>query len=212
MTRKTNQLRWLATMLLLVTAMVMPKMAWAQVMYTVFDSSTGTLTFKYGEKPTGGEGITVYDSPDVARSPDWNSPSIKTVVFDESFKDVRPKYCYCWFQDCTSLTTINGIENLNTEDVTDMQYMFRNCSSLTTLDLSGFNTANVKNMYMMFLGCSKLTRIYVSDQFTTSAVTESSYMFTSCTSLVGAIPFDTKISEDTLDKRYANYHNGFFTY
>ena len=59
MTRKTNQLRWLITMLLLVAAVVMPKMAWAQMKYTVFDSSTGTLTFKYGEKPTGEEGITV---------------------------------------------------------------------------------------------------------------------------------------------------------
>ena len=201
MTRKTNQLRWLVTMLLLVAAVVMPKMAWAQVMYTVFDSSTSTLTFKYGEKPTGGKGITVYDIPDAARYPGWNSPSITTVVFDESFKDVRPKYCYCWFDNCSSLTTINGIENLNTEDVTNMHYMFNKCSSLTTLDLSGFNTAKVNNMTMMFFGCSKLTTIYVSDQFTTSAVTGSSYMFTSCTSLVGAIPFDSKISEDTLDKR-----------
>ena len=214
MTRKTNQLRWLVTMLLLVAAMAMPKMAWAQVKYTVFDSSTGTLTFKYGVKPTEGNGIKVYTIKDDASLPGWNQhhSSIKTVVFDESFKDVRPKYCYCWFDNCSSLTTINGIENLNTEEVTNMRCMFYKCSSLTTLDLTGFNTAKVKNMYMMFFGCSKLTRIYVSDQFTTSAVTESSYMFTSCTSLVGAIPFDTKISEDTLDKRYANYHNGFFTY
>lgn len=216
MKKKLTQFRWLVTMLLLVTAMSMPKMAWAQVKYTVFDSSTGTLTFKYGEKPTGGEGITVYDIPDVARSPDWNSPSIKTVVFDESFKDVRQKYCFCWFMDCTSLTTINGIENLNTEDVTDMENMFRNCSSLITLDLSGFNTANVKYMTRMFLGCSKLTRIYVSDQFTTSAVTKSDYMFSSCKSLVGARPFDSNINSSsidfTLDKRYANYHNGYFTY
>ena len=216
MKHKIRKHNMLVTMLLLVAAMAMPKMAWAQVKYTVFDSSTGTLTFKYGEKPTGGEGITVYDILDVARSPDWNSPSIKTVVFDESFKDVRQKYCFCWFMDCTSLTTINGIENLNTEDVTDMENMFRNCSSLITLDLSGFNTANVKYMTRMFLGCSKLTRIYVSDQFTTSAVTKSDYMFSSCKSLVGARPFDSKINSSsidfTLDKRYANYHNGYFTY
>ena len=64
MKKKLTQLRWLVTMLLLVTAMAMPKMAWAQVMYTVFDSSTSTLTFKYGVKPTGGEGITVYNIPD----------------------------------------------------------------------------------------------------------------------------------------------------
>ncbi|MDD6641010.1 MAG: BspA family leucine-rich repeat surface protein [Bacteroidales bacterium] len=185
-------------------------MAWAQVKYTVFDSSSGTLTFKYGEKPTGGGGITVYDIPDFSRSPEWNSQasSITTVVFDESFKDVRPKKCYCWFQSCSSLTTINGIENLNTEDVTDMDYMFYNCSSLTTLDLSGFNTAKVKYMYKMFFGCSELTTIYASSNFTTSAVTSSDDMFSGCTSLVGAKPFDS----NTLDKTYANYQNGYFTY
>ena len=181
-------------MLLLVAAVVMPKMAWAQMKYTVFDSSTGTLTFKYGEKPTGEEGITVYDIPDASSSPGWKlqvSSSIKTVVFDESFKNARPTRCFAWFQNCSSLTTINGIENLNTEEVTDMDYMFYNCSSLTTLDLSGFNTAKVKYMTMMFGNCSKLTRIYVSDQFTTSAVTSSSDMFTSCNSLVGAIKYDS---------------------
>ena len=150
---KFTQFRWLVTMLLLVAAMAMPKMAWAQnQMYT--ELSSGTLTFKYGEKPTGGEGITVYDIPVISSSPGWNSQasSITTVVFDESFKDARPTKCYGWFSSCSSLTTINGIENLNTENVTDMRYMFRNCSSLSTLDLSGFNTAKVMLMEYMFYG------------------------------------------------------------
>ena len=199
----------LLTLLLLVAAMVMPKMAWAKVMYTVFDSSSGTLTFKYGEKPTGGEGITVYDIPVASYSPDWNSQAsyITTVVFDESFKDARPTKCYCWFQDCTSLTTINGIENLNTEDVTDMRYMFYNCSFLTTLDLSGFNTAKVYNMSYMFFGCSELTTIYASSNFKTSAVTSSSYMFLDCTSLAGAIKYDSSKT----DANYANTTDGYFS-
>ena len=191
MKKKSTQFRWLVTMLLLVTAMAMPKMAWAQKqMYT--ELSSGTLTFKYGVKPTGG-GITVYDIPDASSLPSWNSQasSITTVVFDESFKDARPTTCYCWFQDCTSLTTINGIENLNTENVKDMDKMFHNCSSLTTLDLSGFNTANVRYMEMMFCNCSKLTTIYASSNFITSAVTSSRNMFLECTSLAGAIKYES---------------------
>ena len=81
MKKKSTQFRWFVTMLLLVTAMAMPKMALAQnQMYT--ELSSNTLTFKYGEKPTGGEGITVYDIPDASNSPDWNSEasSITTVV------------------------------------------------------------------------------------------------------------------------------------
>ena len=177
--------------------------------YVVYTDADNTLTFKYGEKPTGGEGITVYDIPDASYSPDWNSQasSITTVVFDESFKDARPTTCCCWFQNCTSLTTINGIENLNTEDVTDMQYMFRNCSSLTTLDLSGFNTEKVKNMDMMFYKCSELTTIYASSNFTTSAVTSlSDGMFTYCYSLVGAVAY----SSDKTDAEYATTTKGYF--
>ena len=211
MKKTITQFRWLVTMLLLVTAMAMPKMTWAQVKYTEFDSSSGTLTFKYGEKPSGGGGITVYDIPDASSSPDWKlqvSSSIKTVVFDESFKNARPTTCFAWFQNCSSLTTINGIENLNTAEVTDMDYMFHNCSSLTTLDLSAFNTANVNYMEMMFCNCSKLTTIYASSNFTTSIVTSSDYMFTDCTSLVGAIKYDSSKT----DASYANYHTGYLSY
>ena len=39
---KINQLRWLAATLMFVAAMVMPSTAWAQTMYTVFDTETGT--------------------------------------------------------------------------------------------------------------------------------------------------------------------------
>ena len=55
---KINQLRWLAATLMLVAAMVMPSTAWAQTMYTVFDTSTGTLTFKYdSSKPSDTENV-----------------------------------------------------------------------------------------------------------------------------------------------------------
>ena len=208
MKKKSTQFRWLVTMLLLVTAMAMPKMAWAEnQMYT--ELSSGTLTFKYGVKPTGGEGITVYDIPGSTRNPDWNpqASSITTVVFDDSFKNARPTMCYGWFWGCTSLTAINGIENLNTEDVTNMQLMFYSCSSLTTLDLSGFNTANVKDMSCMFQGCSQLTTIYASSNFTISAGTSSLHMFLECTSLVGAIIYDPSKT----DASYATTTDGYFS-
>ena len=208
MKKKSIQFRWLVTMLLLVTAMAMPKMAWAEnQMYT--ELSSGTLTFKYGVKPTGGEGITVYDIPGSTRNPDWNpqASSITTVVFDDSFKNARPTMCYGWFWGCTSLTAINGIENLNTEDVTNMQLMFYSCSSLTTLDLSGFNTANVKDMSCMFQGCSQLTTIYASSNFTISAVTSSFNMFLECTSLAGAIIYDPSKT----DASYATTTDGYFS-
>ena len=36
--------------------------------------------------------------------------------------------------------------------------MFRECSSLQSIDLSSFNTTNVKDMFYMFYGCDSLEK------------------------------------------------------
>ena len=181
--RKTKQLRWLVTGLMLAMTMVMPTSTWAEVMYTVFNTETKTLTFKYGNKQSEGGGI-VYDVPndptDPANSifsPQWLAinTSITKVVFDESFKNARPTTCYKWFESCSNLTSINNIENLNTEKVTNMSYMFYGCSGLTFLKLSNFNTANVMHMTSMFSRCSGLTSLDLSS-FKTANVTNMSNM------------------------------------
>lgn len=51
------------------------------------------------------------------------------------------------------------IANLDTSNITNMNYMFYQCSKLTTLDLSSFNTSNVNNMSNMFNNCQKLSNI-----------------------------------------------------
>ena len=184
--RKTKQLRWLVTRLMLAMTMVMPTSTWAQeqVMYTVFKD--GTLRFMYGEKP--GSGI-VYDVPNnpnnTIYSPGWletYSKSITTVDFDKSFKNARPTSCYRWFFDCSNLTSINNIENLNTEKVTNMSYMFCKCEGLTSLNLSNFDTSNVTYMTSMFYNCSGLKSLDLSN-FDTSNVTTMYQLFYDCSSL-----------------------------
>ena len=59
------------------------------------------------------------------------------------------------FRDCSSLTSIN-LSNFNTNNVSNMSYMFNGCASLTSINLSNFNTNNVTNMNYMFRGCSSL--------------------------------------------------------
>ena len=187
--RKTKQLRWLITRLMLAMTMVMPTSTWAgQVMFTEFYK--GTLTFKYGDKQGRWE---IYDVPTSTDTPLWirdHKADIKKVVFDPSFKDAQPTLCYKWFDNCSNLTSINNIEYLNTANVTDMNDMFNNCSGLISLDLSSFNTANVEYMSYMFNGCSGLTTIYVSDDFTTNKVSESNDMFSSCSNLKGATSYN----------------------
>ena len=159
---------------------------WAQkTMYTVLDTKTGTMTFKYDEnKPASTESQRVYDVPTSSSRPRWfySRLGFKKVVIDTSFADARPTSCYEWFYGCGKLTEIQGMENLNTLEVTDMSYMFYNCSSLTSLDLSGFNTAKVTNMSAMFFGCSGLTSLDLSD-FNTDNVTAMGGMFYGCSGL-----------------------------
>ena len=168
----------------------------AQQPYAMYDKATSTLTFKYGIKPTG-----AYSLNEGNYTPDWyksdndgaNTNTIEKVVFDASFAKARPTSCYKWFYGCTDLTTIEGIEYLNTENVTNMSYMFGYCSYLAPLDVSNFDTKNVTDMSWMFGGCSELTTLNVSN-FDTKNVTDMSVMFGGCYGLttLDVSKFDTK--------------------
>ena len=173
--------------------------------YAEFDNATGTLSFRYkGVKPEGAYDLNVGGS-----DPEWKTlgTNVNKVVFNASFANARPTSCYYWFCGCSKLTDIEGIENLNTENVTNMNSMFDRCSALTSLDLTNFNTAKVSDMSYMFMGCSALTTIFVSDKFVTDRVTDGRDMFHMCINLIGAIEYDGSKSDHT----YANYDNGYFS-
>ena len=168
----------------------------------------GTLTFRCGYKKTLGENEYALNSGE--NQPKWetNYNNISQVVFEASFANARPKSCYAWFQGFENLKQIKGIENLNTANVTDMSYMFKNCSNLAELDLTYFNTAKVTDMSQMFNECSALTTIYASDEFVTGQVTKGDAMFSGCKNLKGAID---KYEGSKTDHTYANYTTGYFS-
>ena len=201
--------------------------------YAEFDNATGTLTFRYkGVKPAG-----AYDLNVESNNLGWNAQkeNIEKVVFDASFANARPTSCCWWFGNCLYLTEIEGIENLNTQNVTDMSEMFTCCYALTSLDVSNFNTEKVTNMTDMFLGCSALTSldlsnfntervesmssmfsgcstlqtIFASDKFVTDQVFGGSDMFLDCTNLKGFIDYIPDSDRDNIE--YANYKTGYFT-
>ena len=148
--------------------------------YAEFNNATGTLTFRRGlSKPEG-----AYDLNMESNNPGWEAQkrNIKKVVFDASFANARPTSCCWWFGNCFYLTEIEGIENLNTQNVTDMRDMFTCCYALTSLDVSIFNTQNVKNMNGMFCDCSNLTSLDLTN-FNTAKVTNMGNMFLGCSNL-----------------------------
>ena len=143
----------------------------------------GTLTFRCGYKKTLGENE--YELNSGEKLPKWytHDTEISKVVFEASFANARPTSCYAWFQDFKNLTQIEGIENLNTANVTDMSYMFKNCSNLAKLDVTHFNTAKVTTMNSMFTRCSNLAELDVT-HFNTANVTNMYEMFNGCSNLV----------------------------
>ena len=172
-----------ALSLLLMLMLLQPAMAQAQtqIMYARLDRETQTLTLYYDTN--FGKG----NDQGISESPLWmqldERKKIKSVVFDESFKDARPTTCVSWFLWFEALTTIEHLDYLNTSEVDDMHSMFYNCTSLETLDLSSFNTEKVKNMYAMFDGATNLRSIKLPKGFIGSSVTDLNGMFRGCASL-----------------------------
>ena len=142
----------------------------------------GTLTFFLTSKETLGENE--YGIYGGLGTPDWvfNNANVTKVVFDPAFANARPTNCKEWFQGCVKLTSIEGIEYLNTSQVTDMHNMFYNCFNLQTTDFSGFDTRKVKDMSNMFYNCGSLKSLDISN-FNTSEVTDMRHMFYHCIGL-----------------------------
>ena len=201
--------------------------------YAEFDNATRTLTFRYkGVKPAG-----AYDLNVESNNLGWNAQkeNIEKVVFDASFANARPTSCYRWFDNCFYLSEIEGIENLNTQNVTDMSWMFNCCYALTSLDVSNFNTEKVTNMSNMFGSCKKLSSldlsnfnterveemshmfsvcstlqtIFASDKFVTNQVFDGDGMFQGCENLKGFIDYISNSDKD--NNEYANYKTGYFS-
>jgi len=156
----------------------------AQEPYAVLNDDKTVLTFYYDKQKAKRGGMSV--GPFTRRSVynwNYNAYTITTVVFDASFASCTSLTSTSeWFYGCTNLTTIKGIENLKTDNVTDMSYMFYKCSGLTSLDVSGFKTDNVTDMEALFSGCSGLTSLDVSG-FKTDNVTNMEDMFYKCSGL-----------------------------
>ena len=174
----------LLMLLLLPAGMVAQKAASSSKYIATYESSTQTLTFKENVGETLPKNSAwVEDKQTVTTiNNKLGNGTIVHIVFDKSFSTYTPTSLYGFFTSLTKLETITGLEYLNTEKVTDMSCMFRDCSKLTSLDVTHFNTANVTDMSSMFSNCSSLTSLDVT-RFNTAKVTNMRAMFSSCSSL-----------------------------
>ena len=153
------------------------------IAYALLSTDGATLTFYCDSLRSSRQGTT-YLLNTSGPNPGWADAAmgITHVVFDSTCVDARPTSTRNWFSQMNRLDSITGITYLNTSFVTDMRKMFAGCTSLTTLDVSGFSTENVTNMWAMFDGCESLTALDVRG-FNTSRVTNMARMFSGCRSL-----------------------------
>lgn len=188
--------------------------------YAVWCESNSTLyflnstsTLKEGDTWSGQAITKVWSGADITHSSNhfftaWFEDTyqkVTRVVFDPSFADVRPTSCARWFNNFKSLASIEGLEYLNTSEVTTMAQMFTSCIALTTIDASVFDMSRVTDVDYMFCNCSKLTTIY-SDQAWN--ISKSSFMFGECANLKGAVSYDIFKTNAAM----ANPETGYFTW
>lgn len=159
-----------------------------------------------------------------------NCMKLSSIIWGTMFKTYRVTDMTGMFQACTNLKRLE-LSNFNTSNVENMFGMFRSCIALYSLDLSNFNTSKVTDMGEMFFGCDKIKRIDIHNfsiaklsstirMFSGcvnlekiicdgdwSGVPESTNMFSGCSSLVGAVPYNS----DNITALYANKTTGYFS-
>lgn len=150
------------------------------------EAGENVLTFNYGEQDLVADKPdeeNIFDIKDDGSTPRWTYYiNTQRIVFEPTFARIRVHSLRNWFYGLRYVTSIDGLQYLNTDSVTDMRSLFNGCNSLKSLDVSTFKTSNVTNMSNMFAYCNSLGSIDVS-KFNTSKVTDMYRMFFACTSL-----------------------------
>lgn len=146
--------------------------------------STSTSKYKWyiDENYTYHIGRGVFDSIDSS----WKGTittgnnKVKKVSFDQTLKgDIKLNNAFLMME---GLVQIDGMENLDTSQVTEMKQMFYGCKELVSVNVSKWDTSNLVVMDSIFALCQKLQVLDVSNWNTSKAGSMTS-LFASCNSL-----------------------------
>ena len=111
------------------------------------------------------------------------------------------------FSGCTKLVSVNLTNAKRCR--ANMSDIFYVCSSLESIDLSGFGTQNMTTMDGMFRGCENLTSINLSE-FQADGVTSMSYLFYNLTK-VESIDLSNFKADDLTSIEQCFYNNSSLT-
>ena len=128
-----------------------------------------------------------------------DADKVTTVKIESAVKNAKITSTKMWFCAMPNLTTVEGLENINWSNVTDVSYMFAEDTKLTSIDLRKTNLTGKKCDYM-FQSCSALKTIYCDDDYS-STLASATQMFYGCSSLKGQK--GTTYSSSHTDASYA---------
>ena len=159
--------------------------------YWFYFGDTKTLVLKSGPDIPAGYGATVTGSGKIPTSISnsstgsgweaYRSEMVKAVVADEI---TAPKNMNNWFCNAKNLTSLEGFEKLDTNNVTLMNRMFYECIALNDISgLATWDTGSVTDMLFMFDGCTSLYNISALADWNVGSVTRMADMFYRCRSI-----------------------------
>lgn len=111
-----------------------------------------------------------------------SDPAMDSVVEIEFRNNVTVPYSFFLFYKFSSCKSIKNLDYLDTSKSDNMNFMFNDCTSLTSLDVSKFNTSKVRDMSHMFDGCESLETLNLGNIDTSNNESMIS-MFEDCKSL-----------------------------
>lgn len=94
-----------------------------------------------------------------------NCPSLESVTFGPARKSNAEVYSYM-FRGCTSLRSIDLSGVISPRAVSSISRMFENCTALESIDISGLKASKDTEMGYVFSGSTALRSITVGDSFT----------------------------------------------
>lgn len=97
------------------------------------------------------------------------------------------------FYLCENLVEIEGLNRIDTTNVTNMKSVFWGCKKLKEIDVSSFDTSKVTNLGGVFACCDTLTTIKGLENWNTAQANDMSLLFGLCPNLkeVNVSSFDT---------------------
>jgi len=130
--------------------------------------------------------FSIYDTYGLLKKAYLETKEINTKIFEDNTKlyinDKKVKFKYkLKLKDLQDLKEIK-VRFKFSKVFTDTSYMFYDCPSLKSIDLSLFNSINLINTCSMFKKCSSLESVNLSSFYTTN-INNMNYMFSSCSSL-----------------------------